>query len=62
MSRPESPAGNNDVNVNLKVDKDKIEQDVQTAKERAADLINNPTDDPTEPDDAVKDNVTSDDE
>ena len=56
MSSPSAPAGNNDVNVNLKMDKDKIDQDFQTAKDKAAELTHSATDDSAETDDRVKNN------
>ena len=62
MSSPKSPAGNNEVNINLSTDKDKIKQDVQTVKDKASELTGDPTDDPTEPDDGAKHNVKSDNE
>ena len=61
MSSPSSPAGRNDINVNLTVDKDKIEQDVETTKDKAAELTRSAADDRAEPDDGDADSLKSDD-
>lgn len=49
LSSPSPTAESNDVNVNLATDTDKMKEDAQTVKDKAAELTGNATEDPAEP-------------
>lgn len=49
LSSPSPTAGSNEVNLNLATDTDKMKEDAQTVKDKAAELTGNATDGSAEP-------------
>jgi hypothetical protein len=49
LSSPSPSAGSNEVNINLATDTDKMKEDAQTVKDKAAELTDNVTDGSDEP-------------
>lgn len=58
LSRPASDAGSDKININLATDPDKIKQDAQAVKDKAAELTDRVTDD-DKADGQVSDTVKS---
>jgi hypothetical protein len=56
VSSPSSSEGNNEVNINLATDTDKMKQDAESVQDKAAELSgNSPEEDSAEPDDQPTD-------
>ena len=59
VSKSDPDAGNNKVNVNLTVDGDKMQEDAEAVKKKAAELTENVTGGEKNPDDSTAEKVKS---
>jgi cell division protein FtsX len=59
LSKSDADAGNNKVNVNLTVDGDKMQEDAEAVKKKAAELTENVTGREKDPDDSATNKVKS---